>query len=165
MMLAMLWFATPQTAPIDPSQLTVLGADEIPLQGAAPSNTNWQFYLVHTADNALMALFSQAPNGCILKWSVDNYRFEDPCHGYRYTIDGNFIGGGRVHSNMPRFFITVAFTDGTSASTGDPIFTNGREIQTVTVFLDKVIAEGTLGDYWAFITNPAFLVRRNSMRS
>ena len=73
--------------------------------------------------------------GCLPKWVDTNHRFECPCHGSKYQLDGHWIEGPAPRS-LDRFKTTVTFEDGTTASTndvGDPIPLNGKKILKVDI--------------------------------
>ena len=52
--------------------------------------------------------------GCIYAWNTASERFECPCHGSKYRLDGR-----RIQSPAPRtldrFEVTLVFADGTTA--------------------------------------------------
>lgn len=141
--IVLLWFTFPLMPPPAPGEVITLKADEIPVRGAAVRSPTGRFILSRTEDDALIALFAQAPNGCRLRWSPENYWIEEGCHGYRYRLDGTYIAGPRSDSGtLARYLITVVFTDGSMVQTnkvGDPSSLDGREIERVVVDLRELL--------------------------
>ncbi|MEM8858717.1 MAG: Rieske 2Fe-2S domain-containing protein, partial [Chloroflexota bacterium] len=77
--------------------------------------------------------------GCIYKWNDASNRFECPCHGSKYRLDGRRIQSPAPRS-LDRFDMTVTFADGTSvASETDefgqalPILTDGKAVAGIAV--------------------------------
>ncbi len=113
-----------------------IAPEEIPSAGAAPvSKPAGRFWLSNNA-SGFTALYGVCTHlGCLPKWVDTNDRFECPCHGSKFELDGTYIEGPAPR-NLDRFQTTIVFTDGTTAETdadGDPIPLNGRTIQEVRV--------------------------------
>jgi cytochrome b6-f complex iron-sulfur subunit len=111
-------------------------SEEIPETGAPPvSKPAGRFWLSNN-DEGFTALYGVCTHlGCLPKWVDTNGRFECPCHGSKFTLDGTYIEGPAPR-NLDRFQTTIVFTDGTTAETnddGDPIPLNGRTIREVRV--------------------------------
>ena len=77
--------------------------------------------------------------GCIYKWNEASNRFECPCHGSKYRLDGRRIQSPAPRS-LDRFAMTLTFSDGSTASSavgeaGDylPIPADGQEIVGIAV--------------------------------
>jgi cytochrome b6-f complex iron-sulfur subunit len=68
---------------------------DIPDPAAAPIPfTAGKFWLVKTQDGSAKALYMVCPHlGCLYKWEPSNIRFECPCHGSKYSHDGDYIEG------------------------------------------------------------------------
>lgn len=77
--------------------------------------------------------------GCIYKWNDASNRFECPCHGSKYRLDGR-----RIQSPAPRtldrFEMTLTFADDTQASSVKddlgqfmPIATDGKQIASIAI--------------------------------
>ncbi|NWF67968.1 MAG: ubiquinol-cytochrome c reductase iron-sulfur subunit [Chloroflexi bacterium] len=97
--------------------------------GAAPiSEPIGRFWVSHT-DEGVLALYAVCTHlGCLPKWVDTNGRFECPCHGSKYRLDGSWIEGPAPRG-MDRFSTTLVFSDGSTASTneaGAAIPLNGR---------------------------------------
>ncbi|MEP6986335.1 MAG: Rieske 2Fe-2S domain-containing protein, partial [Chloroflexota bacterium] len=77
-------------------------------------------------------------------WVQTNYRFECPCHGSKYQLDGHWIEGPAPRS-LDRFKTVITFEDGTTATTnaaGDPIPLNGKKILKVDINTGARILRG-----------------------
>lgn len=131
-----LWFAFPRfregefggTFSVDPA--------EIPAQGASPvSKPEGRFWLSYP-EEGFVALYAVCTHlGCLPSWNDQNFRFECPCHGSKYELDGKYIEGPAPRS-LDRFFTTLTFSDGTTAESngiGDPIPVEGRTITSVQI--------------------------------
>jgi cytochrome b6-f complex iron-sulfur subunit len=111
--------------------------EKIPGEGAAPINIpEGRFWLSNVPGEGFVALYGVCTHlGCLPKWVDTNHRFECPCHGSKYQIDGHYIEGPAPRS-LDRFKTTLTFEDGTTAVTdekGDPIPLNGKKIVDIKV--------------------------------
>ena len=102
-----------------------LDSAKVPAAGTAPFTVpEGRFHVSHTEDDALVVLYQVCTHlGCIPKWVDTNHRFECPCHGSKYELDGKYIEGPAPRS-LDRFHTTITFADGTTATSnemGDPI--------------------------------------------
>lgn len=77
--------------------------------------------------------------GCIYKWNDASNRFECPCHGSKYRLDGRRIQSPAPRS-LDRFDMTITFDDGTTVSSeadefgqATPIAIEGKTIANVAV--------------------------------
>lgn len=131
-----LWFAFPRfkegefggTFSVDPT--------ELPTQGAAPiSKPEGRFWLSFPQEG-FVALYAVCTHlGCLPGWNDQNFRFECPCHGSKYELDGKYIEGPAPRS-LDRFRATLVFSDGTTAESnevGDPIPVAGRTISAIRI--------------------------------
>ena len=110
---------------------------EIPAAGEGPlSFPSGRFHVSHTADDGLVVLYAVCTHlGCLPPGVPLNNRFECPCHGSKYELDGTYIEGPAPRS-LDRFKTTITFADGTVAvsdALGDPIPLEGREIVSVAI--------------------------------
>lgn len=131
-----LWFAFPRfregefggVFPFDPAALPAAGAAPV----SVPSGRIW---MSHTSDG-LLALYGVCTHlGCLPKWVSTNTRFECPCHGSKFELNGKYIEGPAPRS-LDRFRATIVFTNGETAVTndaGDPIPLNEREIAEIRI--------------------------------
>lgn len=131
-----LWFAYPRFKAGEFGGTFSLLTGDLPLVGAAPiSRPEGRFWL-SMPEEGFVALYAVCTHlGCLPKWVETNFRFECPCHGSKYELDGKYIEGPAPRS-LDRFKTTIIFTDGTTAESntvGDPIPLNGKTIQEVRV--------------------------------
>ncbi len=131
-----LWLAFPRFREGEFGGTFVVSPTELPAVGAAPvSKPEGRFWLSNP-EEGFVALYAVCTHlGCLPAWVDATFRFECPCHGSKYEIDGTYIEGPAPRS-LDRFATTIIFTDGTSATTnniGDPIPLDGREIQEIRI--------------------------------
>lgn len=119
-----LWFAYPRfregefggVFPFDPASIPSVGS---PPQ-SVPSGRFW----MSQTENGLMAMYGVCTHlGCLPKWVSTNTRFECPCHGSKYRVNGTWIEGPAPRG-LDRFPMTVIYEDGTTVETdssGAPI--------------------------------------------
>lgn len=133
---AIAWFAYPRFKEGEFGGTFTLPGGEIPAVGAAPVFKAEGRFWLSNPEEGFVSLYGVCTHlGCLPKWSAENTRFECPCHGSRYEINGKYITGPAPRS-LDRFATTVIFTDGSTAVTdaeGDPIPLNGRTIQEIRV--------------------------------
>jgi cytochrome b6-f complex iron-sulfur subunit len=125
----LIWFALPRFREGTFGGIFNFPIDKIPLENAAPTQVPEGRFWVSQPTEGLVVLFGVCTHlGCLPKWSVTNHRFECPCHGSKYELDGLYIEGPAPRS-LDRFQTTVTFEDGSTAtmdSIGDPIPLDGR---------------------------------------
>ncbi len=101
-----------------------------------------RFHISNVEGEGLVVLFQVCTHlGCLPKWVPTNFRFECPCHGSKYRLDGHWIEGPAPRS-LDRFYTELTFTDGTTAqmnAAGDPIPLEGRTIAAMVVDTGKRI--------------------------
>ena len=133
---AVAWFAYPRFKEGEFGGTFTLPGDEIPAVNAAPIFKAEGRFWLSNPEEGYVSLYGVCTHlGCLPKWSTENNRFECPCHGSRYEINGKYITGPAPRS-LDRFLTTVVFTDGSTAVTdeaGDPIPLGGRTIQEIRV--------------------------------
>lgn len=137
----LIWFALPRFKEGEFGGTFTYGADQMadmmPAVGGAPvSVPAGRFHLTLPENEGFLALYGVCTHlGCLPKWTPTTHRFECPCHGSKYQLDGKYIEGPAPRS-LDRFRVTLTFTDGTSATTndaGDPIPLNGKEVVSIAV--------------------------------
>ncbi|MEP7290525.1 MAG: ubiquinol-cytochrome c reductase iron-sulfur subunit [Chloroflexota bacterium] len=125
----LIWFALPRFKEGTFGGVFNLDPEKVPEVNTAPLNIAEGRFWVSHPEAGLVVLFGVCTHlGCLPKWSETNFRFECPCHGSKYQIDGHYIEGPAPRS-LDRFLTTLTFDDGTTAvmdSTGDPIPLDGR---------------------------------------
>ena len=112
----LIWFLLPRFREGEFGGKFVLSVDEIPSINAEPANIPaGRFWLVNLDTTQPNELMKKAPDeteeiigvaaiykvcthlGCIYAWTPANNRFECPCHGSKYRLDGR-----RIESPAPR---------------------------------------------------------------
>jgi cytochrome b6-f complex iron-sulfur subunit len=112
----LVWFLLPKFREGEFGGRFIVSIDELPSVNASPANMPaGRFWLVNldtTQGNALMkkaddeskdiigvaAIYKVCTHlGCIYTWTAANDRFECPCHGSKYRLDGR-----RIESPAPR---------------------------------------------------------------
>lgn len=131
-----IWFSLPRFEEGEFGGVFPFNASEIPEQGSAPVEIpEGRLWLSYNQDG-FRALYAVCTHlGCLPKWSENNFRFECPCHGSKFELDGEYITGPAPRG-LDRFQTTITFADGTTASTpadGGPIPLEGKEIAQVRV--------------------------------
>jgi cytochrome b6-f complex iron-sulfur subunit len=109
---AILWFAYPRFREGEFGGLFSVDAASIPPVGAAPEeHPQGRFWLVNT-NQGVLALYKVCTHlGCLYKWTPSNNRFECPCHGSKYTREGQWIEGPAPRS-LDRFVVQVVDANG-----------------------------------------------------
>lgn len=95
-------------------------ADALPSAGtlSPQSYTDGKFWLVHT-DEGVKALYMVCTHlGCLYKWSDANTQFECPCHGSKFTLDGDYIEGPAPRS-LDQFEVQIVENGTIVATTED----------------------------------------------
>ena len=132
-----LWFAYPRFKEGTFGGTFTLCPGEVPGAGEAPnSKPAGRFHISHLGDDSLIVLYGVCTHlGCLPSWVEANTRFECPCHGSKFELDGKYIEGPAPRS-LDRFVTTVYFEDGTVETTnteGDPIQLAGRSIARIDI--------------------------------
>jgi glycine/D-amino acid oxidase-like deaminating enzyme/nitrite reductase/ring-hydroxylating ferredoxin subunit len=73
----------------------ITGIDELgPGEGAILSRGLKRFAVYKDPENAVHAFSAVCPHmGCMVQWNADEKSFDCPCHGSRFTKEGNVING------------------------------------------------------------------------
>lgn len=120
----LVWFIFPRfkegefggVFPFDPAELPAV--NDPPLSVAAG-----RFHVSNT-ENGLLALYGVCTHlGCLPKWVPTNTRFECPCHGSKFELNGSYIEGPAPRG-LDRFVVSITYSDGTVVETdasGGPI--------------------------------------------
>lgn len=108
----------------------------VPARDTDPvNNPIGKFWLTH-GEKGLVALYKVCTHlGCLYAWVSNNHRFECPCHGSKYQLDGTYIEGPAPRS-LDRFVMTVRTTSGefVTNTNGDPIpGINPTDVQEVVI--------------------------------
>jgi len=145
---AFIWFALPRFKEGEFGGVFPFGPDVVPSVGDAPQQQPAGRFWISNTENGLMVLFGVCTHlGCLPKWVGVNNRFECPCHGSKFELDGTYIAGPAPR-RLDRFGVTVVFADGTSISNagalGAPIPIQGREIAEIRVDTGNRIIDASL---------------------
>ena len=94
-------------------------ASALPQIGIDPEgNTTGKFWLINT-DEGPRALYMVCTHlGCLYKWEPSNNRFECPCHGSKFNLEGHFIEGPAPRS-LDQFLVEVVEGGSVVAQTED----------------------------------------------
>jgi cytochrome b6-f complex iron-sulfur subunit len=94
-------------------------AQNLPEVGTPPeNNANGRYWLYHS-EQGVKALYQVCTHlGCLYKWSDSNQRFECPCHGSKFTADGDYIEGPAPRS-LDQFVVEVVENGQIVAQTED----------------------------------------------
>ena len=99
----LVWFLLPRFREGTFGGIFNFPVDKVPVQNAAPAQVPEGRFWVSQPTEGLVVLFGVCTHlGCLPKWSVTNHRFECPCHGSKYELDGLYIEGPAPRS-MDRF--------------------------------------------------------------
>jgi len=138
----LIWFAIPRFKEGTFGGIVHIAPNKIPKADTAPYHDTDAKFWVSNSDEGLVMLYQVCTHlGCIPKWIETNNRFECPCHGSKYQLDGHYIEGPAPRS-LDRFQTTITFADGSTAasdSAGDPIPIAGKTIADVVVDTGKRI--------------------------
>lgn len=87
-------------------------AASLPQPDSGPvANNEGRFWLSNTKDG-VYALYKVCTHlGCLYAWSTINGRFECPCHGSKFQLDGTYIEGPAPRS-LDRFAVQVQDASG-----------------------------------------------------
>lgn len=128
----LIWFMLPRFKEGEFGGIFTFNPAEVPVAGTAPASVPvGRFHVSRTDDDGLIVLYSVCTHlGCLPKWVETNHRFECPCHGSKFELDGKYIEGPAPRS-LDRFRTMVTFEDNPIATTndvGDPILLEGHLI-------------------------------------
>jgi cytochrome b6-f complex iron-sulfur subunit len=129
------WYALPRFKEGEFGGTFVFPGADVPNVGSAPLEVPEGRIWLSNGSEGLLALYAVCTHlGCLPGWSATEFRFECPCHGSRFELNGDYITGPAPRG-MDRYSTTIIFTDGSSASSSDgsPIPLQGREIAEVRV--------------------------------
>lgn len=133
----LIWFMLPRFKEGEFGGIFTFNPAEIPVAGTAPvSVPAGRFHVSHTQEDGLVILYAVCRHlGCLPKWVETNHRFECPCHGSKFELDGKYIDGPAPRS-LDRFRTALTFSDGTTTATndaGDPIPLESRSIAVIRI--------------------------------
>lgn len=143
-----LWFAYPRFRADEFGGTFTFNTAEIPSQQAAPvSMPSGRLWISHSSEGFL-ALYAVCTHlGCLPKWVATNMRFECPCHGSKFELNGKYIEGPAPRS-LDRFRTTIVFTNGDTVTTndrGDPISLEAGDIADIRIDTgDRILRNGRI---------------------
>lgn len=127
---AILWFALPRFKAGEFGSTFTVDVAKLPQPDSGPVPYNeGKFWLVHLGPNeaqkrqargnspqgtkpGIVALYKVCTHlGCLYKWVDLNNRFECPCHGSKFNLNGTWIEGPAPR-NLDRFVIQAVDADG-----------------------------------------------------
>jgi cytochrome b6-f complex iron-sulfur subunit len=113
---ALLWYLLPRARAGEFGGDFWLSPDRIPQLGDAPQDhPQGRFWLSHS-DVGLQALYTVCTHlGCLYRWVGTNSRFECPCHGSRFQLNGLYLAGPAPRS-LDRFELTAILNDNTTVN-------------------------------------------------
>lgn len=133
---AFIWFALPRFKEGTFGGIFNIAPDKLPATGNPPLQEPSGRFWVSNVEAGVVTLYGVCTHlGCLPKWSETNSRFECPCHGSKFQIDGTYIEGPAPR-NLDRFRTTIYFTDGSQAEMdgeGNPIPLNGKTVARIEV--------------------------------
>lgn len=132
----LLWFGLPRFREGEFGGIFSLNAGALPQLDAAPGdNPGGKFWLSNTAEG-VVALYKVCTHlGCLYKWVDANHRFECPCHGSKFDLEGKYIEGPAPRS-LDRFAMTIRTKAGqelVSDAEGNPIPVAAADIDQIFV--------------------------------
>ncbi|NDJ61751.1 MAG: Rieske 2Fe-2S domain-containing protein [Chloroflexi bacterium] len=138
----LIWFALPRFKEGTFGGVFNFPPERVPLLGSNPvSEPSGRFWVSNT-DAGLVSLYGVCTHlGCLPRWEEGRSRFECPCHGSKFELNGDYIEGPAPR-NLDRFRMTVTFEDGTTAEmndSGDPIPLEGRRVTNIAIDTGSLI--------------------------
>jgi len=120
----LVWYMFPRFKEGEFGGTFTFNPEDLPAVGAAPvSVPAGRFHIAHT-ESGLYTLYGVCTHlGCLPKWVPTNNRFECPCHGSKYQLNGQWIEGPAPRG-LDRFIATIVYADGEAVTTpanGGPI--------------------------------------------
>jgi cytochrome b6-f complex iron-sulfur subunit len=117
---AIFLYALPRFKPGEFGGTFSVPASSLPKPGDAPfANQEGRFWLANT-DQGVYAIYKVCTHlGCIYAWQPLTKRFECPCHGSKFQLNGTYIEGPAPRS-LDRFVIRVQDASGKVIAQTDP---------------------------------------------
>src|SRR5690606_13616135 len=89
-----LWFAFPRFKEGEFGGVFPFNPADIPPAGTIPESVPSGRFHVTQSEQGLFALYGVCTHlGCLPKWVPTNGRFECPCHGSKFNLNGTYIEG------------------------------------------------------------------------
>ena len=108
-----------------------LNPDSVPKLDTAPIRHDKRIWLSNTSQGFFAFHDYCTHLGCGLKWVSTNNRFECPCHGAKFNVDGTCIDGpARRNLDSIKVIATTPYGEKTTPITGGPVdIADATEIQ------------------------------------
>ena len=131
------WFMFPRFKEGEFGGTFSFNPEELPAAGTTPVSVPAGRFHIARTEQGLYTLYGVCTHlGCLPKWVPTNNRFECPCHGSKYELNGQWIEGPAPRG-LDRFIATITYADGESVTTpanGGPIpLDAGRQITSVRI--------------------------------
>lgn len=116
---AILWFAYPRFREGEFGGAFNLSIAELPTLDSGPlDNPDGRFWLVNTA-SGVFALYKVCTHlGCLYKWTPLTGRFECPCHGSKFLLNGDYFEGPAPRA-LDRFVMEAVDDSGNILAASD----------------------------------------------
>lgn len=116
---AVLWFAYPRFREGEFGGIFSLDVDDLPAPDSGPIEfPEIKLWLVNTSQG-MVGIYKVCTHlGCLYKWVPTNHRFECPCHGSKFQLDGTYIEGPAPR-NLDRFAVTLLDSGGNEVAQTD----------------------------------------------
>ena len=102
---AVLWFAYPRFREGEFGGLIPFKLTDLPELNVGPEAFESVKIWLINVDEGVMGIFKVCTHlGCLYKWVPTNSRFECPCHGSKFHLDGTYIEGPAPRS-LDRFVV------------------------------------------------------------
>lgn len=132
----LVWFALPRFRAGEFGGVFKFDPGELPEPESPPMSVPAGRFHVSNTAQGLVILYGVCTHlGCLPKWDIGTVRFQCPCHGSQFELDGHYITGPAPRG-LDRFVLTVTFADGTTATNGEdgmPIPIAGREVVDIAI--------------------------------
>ena len=113
----LVWFAFPRFKEGEFGGTFAFDPEELPGVGAPPVTVSSGRFHISMTNEGFRALYQVCTHlGCLPKWVPTNFRFECPCHGSKFQLNGDWIEGPAPR-HLDRFIATITYADGTVLET------------------------------------------------
>ncbi|NJO84044.1 MAG: Rieske 2Fe-2S domain-containing protein [Blastochloris sp.] len=131
----LIWFALPRFAEGTFGGVFSVGGDRLPQADSEPVTVPEGRFHLANVEQGVVVLYAVCTHlGCLPAWVGASHRFECPCHGSKFELDGAYIEGPAPRG-LDRFATTIYFDDGTSATSAEglPISIAGKRIARIDI--------------------------------
>ncbi len=128
---ALLWYMLPRFRAGEFGGDFTLSGDNVPVQGSLPAdNPQGRFWLTNT-EAGVQALYKVCTHlGCLYKWVGTHNRFECPCHGSKFQLNGLYIEGPAPRS-LDRFELTAVLADDSEVNSDEQGILNVDDVSQI----------------------------------